>query len=116
MPRDEQACLFDILQALDRALDCTRSGREAFLRDAPTHDVALRSLTVMAEAVGGVSEGTRRAHPEIPWSRIADARDRVAAAESGVKFDRVWDIVRRELLPLRHPIADLVPVIRRVRD
>ena len=61
----------------------------------------------MGEAVRGVSELTRRAHPEIPWGKIAGTRDRVIHGYFRVDLDIVWDIVEKELPSLRKQLAAL---------
>jgi uncharacterized protein with HEPN domain len=108
--RDERLYLSDIVTAIDRAVDYVREGRTAFLADPKTQDAVIRNIAVIGEAIKSVSETTRRAHPEIPWSRISGTVDRVS--NFGVDLDIVWDIVKAELPPLRHQIADLLPVIK----
>ena len=108
--RDERLYLSDILSAIDRVLDHTREGRAAFLEDPKTQDAVIWNISVIGEAVRGVSETTRNAHPEIPWSRLSGARYRVGD-DFRVDLDSIWDIVA-ELPPLRHKVADLLPVIK----
>lgn len=40
-------------------------------------DAVVRNLEIIGEAVKGLSETTRQAHPEIPWKAIAGIRDHV---------------------------------------
>ena len=110
--RDERLYLTDILSSIDRALDYTREGREAFFSDPKTQDAVIRNITVIGEAVRGVSESTRQAHPEIPWSKISGTPDRVFPGHFRVDLDIVWDIVESELPRLRHQVAELLPVIK----
>ena len=111
---DERLSLSDILNAIDRAVDHARGGREAFLRDPEAQDAVVRDLTLIGEAVRGVSDATRQAHSDIPWSRMAGTRERVVQADR--RADRAWDIVQNELPRLRHQIADLLPVFKRPGD
>ena len=110
--RDERLYLSDILTAIDRVLDYTREGRAAFLADPKTQDAVIRNIAVIGEAVRGVSETTRKAHPEVPWSEISGTRDRVIRGYFRVDLDIVWGIVEAELPALRHQIAELLPVIK----
>jgi len=114
--RDERLYLSEILQAIDRALDYSRAGREAFMQDARTQDAVIRNITVIGEAVRGISTATRQAHPEIPWGKIIGTRDRVIHSYFRVDLDIVWDIVEHELPRLRHQIAELLPIIKRPGD
>jgi uncharacterized protein with HEPN domain len=61
----------------------------------------------MGEAIRGISEATRQAHPEIPWAKIAGTRDRVIHGYFRVDLDIVWDIVEKELQNLRKQLATL---------
>jgi len=110
--RDERLYLTDIVSAIDRALDYTRAGRDAFFGDPRTQDAVIRNIRVIGEAVRGVTESTRQKHPEIPWSKISGTRDRVIHGYFHVDLDIVWDIVETELPRLRHQVADLLPVIK----
>jgi ribonuclease HepT-like protein len=69
--RDERVYLGDILSAIERAIEYTTTGREAFFADSKTQDAVIRNVEIMGEAVKGISSATRLAHPEIPWSKIA---------------------------------------------
>jgi uncharacterized protein with HEPN domain len=110
--REERLYLADILSAIDRALAYTTEGREVFFQDPRTQDAVIRNIDVIAEAVRGVTESTRLAHPEIPWSKISGTRDRVIHGYFRVDLDIVWDIVNHELPRLRHQIAELLPVVK----
>ena len=63
---------------------------------------------IIGEAVRGISEATRKAYPEIPWSKIAGTRDRVIHSYFRVDLDIVWDIVEKELPGLRQRMASLL--------
>lgn len=67
----------------------------------------VRNLEILGEAVRGVTEATREAHPEIPWKKIAGTRDRVIHGYFRVDLDIVWEIVEKELPLLRDKIASL---------
>jgi uncharacterized protein with HEPN domain len=114
--RDERLYLSVMLQAIDRALDYTRIGRDAFMQDARSQDAVIRNMTVLGEAVRGISDATRQAHPEIPWNKISGTRDRVIDGYFVVDLDIVWDIAEHELPRLRHQVAELLPIIKRSQD
>jgi uncharacterized protein with HEPN domain len=107
--RDERLYLVEILGAIDRALEYTGSGREAFFTDSKTQDAVIRNIEVIGEAVKGVTEATRRLHPEVPWSKIAGTRDRVIHGYFNVDLEIIWEIVDKELPGLRQRIAALLP-------
>ena len=68
----------------------------------------IRNIEVMGEAVRGVSDATRQAHPQIPWGKIAGTRDRVIHGYFRVDLEIVWDVVEKELPNLREPLAALL--------
>ncbi len=75
--RDERLYLSDIVTAIDRILEYTPGGRQAFLDDRLTQDAVVRNIEIIGEAVRNLSEATRLASPEIPWRKIVGTRDRV---------------------------------------
>lgn len=105
---DERAYLGDILTAIDRVLDDTREGRDAFLADPGTQDTVVRNLQVIGDAVKRVSESTRGSHPEIPWSKLSGNRYGTAEAD----LHRIWNLVQWDLPRLRHQIGELLPVFK----
>lgn len=104
--RAERLYLVEILNAIDRALKYTAEGRDAFLGDPKlgdpkTQDAVIRNIEIIGEAVRGISEATRRAPPEVPWSKIAGTRDRVIHGYFNVDLEIIWEIVEAELPGLR---------------
>jgi len=93
--RDESLYLADIRDAIGRVLLYTAKGRAAFFADPMTQDAVARNLEVMGQAVKGLSQETRDAHPEIPWKKIAATRDRVIHGYFRVDLDIVWGSWRR---------------------
>ena len=93
--RDERLYLVEILAAIDRTLTYTTGGREAFFADVKTQDAVIRNVGVIGEAVRGVTEATRRSHPEVPWSKIAGTRDRVIHGYFDVDLEIIWEIASR---------------------
>jgi uncharacterized protein with HEPN domain len=106
--RNEKLYLTDIRDAVDRILEYTSSGRAAFMENRMVQDAVVRNLEILGEAVKGVSATTREAHAEIPWKKIAGTRDRVIHGYFRVNLDIVWDIVEKELPPLRDKVASLL--------
>ena len=107
--RDERLYLADIRDAIDRILEYTSRGREAFFADPMIQDAVVRNIEILGEAVKGVTEATRSAHPEIPWRKITGTRDRLIHGYFRVDLDVVWEIVEKELPALKENIAALLP-------
>lgn len=105
--RDESLYLADIRDAIARVLSYTTAGRGAFFADPMMQDAVARNLEIMGQAVKGLSQATRDAHPEIPWKKIAGTRDRVIHGYFRVDLDIVWEIVERELPALQEKMATI---------
>jgi uncharacterized protein with HEPN domain len=106
--RDERLYFAEILEAIDRVVAYTTGGREAFFSDPKTQDAVIRNIEIIGEAVRGVSQATRRAHPEVPWSNITGTRDRVIHGYFEVDLEIIWEVVEKELSGLRESIAALL--------
>lgn len=106
--KDDALYLGHILEAIERILEYTAGGREAFRGDLKTQDAVIRNLQVIGEAVKKVSSETRVVHPEVPWKDIAGMRDRVIHDYFGVSLEIVWDVVENHLPPLREKVRRLV--------
>lgn len=106
--RDERLYLADIHSAIERILRYTAAGRDAFLADPMMQDAVVRNLEIMGEAVKGLSDSVRAAHPEVPWKKISGMRDRVIHGYFQVDLDIVWEVVEKELETLRRQVAAIL--------
>lgn len=75
--KDDRVYLWHIRDCIERIVDYTREGRDAFLNDPKTQDAVIRNLEIIGEAVKNVSEDLKKFYPDIPWPRIAGMRDRM---------------------------------------
>jgi len=96
--------------SIDRVLEYTTQGREAFFSDRKTQDAVVRNIEIIGEAVRNLSDATRKANPQIPWSKIVGTRDRVIHGYFHVNLDIVWEVVETELPRLRNEVAALLQV------
>lgn len=96
--RSDDLLLADLREALHRISTYT-SGMtyEAFAEDSKTQDAVIRNLEILGEATKKLSENLRAEHPEIPWTKMAGARDRLIHHYFGVSLQIVWQIVTVEL-------------------
>lgn len=62
---------------------------------------SLPHLHTLAESTQHLSLELKNAQPEIPWDDIAAFRDRIVHGYLGVSIDIVWDIIQRDMPPLR---------------
>jgi uncharacterized protein with HEPN domain len=87
-----------ILDAARQAVAFVQGRSRADLDTDPMLSLALvRLLEIMGEASRGVSEGVRKANPEVDWSKMAGMRDRLVHGYFDINLDIVWETVTQDL-------------------
>lgn len=104
MRRDRQR-LEDILEAIERIEKYASGGRATFDRDELVQTWVLHHLQIIGEAVRGLSDEIRSAHPDIPWAQIAAMRNILVHDYFGIDLEEVWTAVVRDLPQLKTKIA-----------
>jgi uncharacterized protein with HEPN domain len=106
----DTALLLDMLLAAKDALSFVDGLDEtAFLASRLHQNAVIRSLEVIGEAAGKVSDATRAAHPEIHWREITAMRHRLIHGYGDVRLDIVWASCRERLDPLIAALTPLIP-------
>lgn len=109
MRKDPRVYLAHILERIDRVREYTIQGRDAFFSDLRTQDAVIRNFEVIGEAAKRIPEEYRKAHPAIPWRELSGFRDVLIHQYEGVSIAEVWQIVERNLEPLRQAILAILP-------
>lgn len=109
MKSDPRVYLAQILERIDRILEYTAGGRDAFFDDEKTQDAVIRNLEVIGEAIKRVPDEYRKQYPAVPWRGLAGLRDVLIHQYEGVSIGEVWLMVEREVAPLRRAIAEILP-------
>jgi len=71
-------------------------------------DSIIRRLEVIGEAVRQVPEEFKKEHPDIPWRDIGDFRNVLVHEYFGLKIDRVWNVIHKDLPKLKERISQLL--------
>jgi uncharacterized protein with HEPN domain len=100
--------LQDILQAIASIESYSVSSYDAFLGDDKTQDAVMFNLIIMGEAANQLPQEFQEKHPEIPWSSIIGTRNVIVHGYDQVKLQIVWDIINKDLKPLKISLMDLV--------
>ncbi len=93
--RDYGLYLEDILAAAE-AIESFVAGLafEAFQADDKTVSAVLRKLEIIGEAVKGIPDNVRQAHPGVPWREMAGMRDKLIHFYFGVDHELVWKAIK----------------------
>jgi uncharacterized protein with HEPN domain len=94
--------------AIDRVLQYTESGRDAFFADPMIQDAVVRNLEIVGEAAKRVSPTLQERAPTVPWREMAGMRDKLVHDYFGVDLTLVWDVVEHELPQVRASISALL--------
>jgi len=102
MKREIGDYIEDILEAMTNAIEFTKDmSYEEFVKDTKTVYAVIRAIEIIGEAVKNIPEDIRKKYPDIPWRSMAGMRDKVIHAYFGVKIERVWEVVKRDIPNLK---------------
>lgn len=107
MKRDRQR-LEDILEAIERIERYSSVGRSSFDRDELVQTWVVHHLQIIGEAVRGLSEEIRSAHPDVPWAQIAAMRNILVHDYFGIDLEEVWAAVARDVPALKAKVAEIL--------
>lgn len=94
--------------AIDRVVQYTESGRDAFLADTMVQDAGVGNLEIVGEAAKRVSPSLQEQAQSVPWRETAGMRDKLVHDYFGVDLALVWDVVEGELPKVRVSISALL--------
>jgi uncharacterized protein with HEPN domain len=76
-------------------------------RDWVAVAAAERQLEILGEAARGISDETRKEHPEIPWSKLVKLRHEVAHEYFRLDSKRMWEAAER-VISFRKAIKNML--------
>ena len=80
---------------------------ESLLEDDVKQRAIIRSIEVIGEAANTVSKEFALLHPEIPWRKLVDTRNRLIHGYFTVSLSIVWQILVSEVEPLLVQVQSL---------
>lgn len=107
--KDDKLYLIHIIECIEHIESYTENiDKEAFLNTTLIQDAVIRNLQVMAESTQRLSERTKQIQPEIDWHRMAGFRNVLVHDYLGVDLERIWNIVEKEIPPLKKAVRAIM--------
>ncbi|HNZ13905.1 MAG TPA: DUF86 domain-containing protein [Anaerolineaceae bacterium] len=106
--KDTAQLLQDILDSITTIETYAVSSYESFLEDEKTQDAVMFNLIIIGEAANRIAGEFQESHPEIPWSSMIGTRNVIVHGYDQVKLQIVWDIIHRDLAPLKEKVSKAI--------
>jgi len=104
----DKSRLEHILESIDNIFEFTK---EVTYNDLITNKLlnfaVVKNLEIIGEASYRITKEFRANHPEIEWRVIIDLRHVLVHGYYKIKQEIIWDIIQKDLLPLREKIQIL---------
>ena len=82
-----------------------------FESDGRTLDAVLRRLQILTESSMRISSELKASWPEIPWRELAGFRNVVVHDYLGIRVERIWPIVSRDIPRLREQVSEILKAV-----
>lgn len=105
--KNETVYLDHIVECIEWIERHTAEGKEVFLKDRKTQSAVLREIQTLAESSQRLSDDLKNAHSEILWQAIAGLRNILVHDYLGIKMERIWEIIQRDLPSLRNAVKSM---------
>lgn len=109
MKRDVRVYLDDILESIELIQKYTANVTEdEFRKSVEIQDAVIRRLEIIGEAVKHIPSEMKKKYPDVPWKKITGARDIFVHEYFGVRLERVWDTIVKDLPTFKQQIEKLL--------
>ena len=107
MVKDAAILLGYILESIEFIEQYTNGlAYEDFSVHPERQDAVMKRIENIGEAVRNLPEEFKQAHGSMPWQDIVDMRNFLIHEYFGVDSQLLWDVVQRDLPPLKKLVAD----------
>jgi len=109
MNKDVTVFLKRILESIEKIESFSKGLSKQGLKENELKQYAIiRAIEIIGEAVKNIPESFKKKHPHIEWRQISGTRDRIVHHYFGVDLNIIWDIVHKQLGPLKEDIKQIL--------
>jgi uncharacterized protein with HEPN domain len=112
----DSAYVRHMLDCIRRIEEATAAGRASFLDSDLAQDAVARNLQTLTGSSKRLALETKAERPEIEWERMAAFRNVLVHDYLGLDVERIWDVVTRDLPPLRAALQAILEWLERSND
>ena len=107
--RGDKEFVLDMFLACQKILRYTEGmAYEEFINDERTKDAVMRNIEILGEAVKNLSKEFMEKYPNVKWSKIARARDKLIHFYFGIDEGALWDMVRESVPALFETLKSII--------
>jgi len=107
--RKDKEFVLDMHQACRRILNYIENiSFQEFLKSEEKQDAVTRNIEILGEAVKNITKEFKEKYPEIEWSLIAKARDKLIHFYFGVDLEIVWKIATKDVPHLKQRLEEII--------
>jgi uncharacterized protein with HEPN domain len=117
MAKSPRPRLHDLAQAI-RWIERDTAGHtfESFHRDRRLRQLLERNVEIISEASRHVPERLKAKHPQVPWKSIAGIGNVIRHEYDRVAPRVLWDVVQKDLRPLKKAVRALIREVENGRE
>jgi len=106
------AYLHHMLESLENVVSYTSNGKSYFLENKIVQDAVVRNFQIMGEACKKISSNTSGQYEDVPWSKIAKFRDKLAHDYFGVNYELIWGIIEKDLPKIKVELERAISALK----